>query len=175
VANDWKAAAVKRMTRGVAFLFKANGVECIRGTGTFRDAHTLTVDGGEEVSFTSAIIATGSFALRPPIPGLGSNRCVDSEGLLAQTEVPARLIILGGGVIGCEFASIFHQFGSEVTIIEMLPALIPQEDADASSELAKGSANAASPCISACNAPRSKTPGQRSPPISTTARPSRRT
>ena len=137
VANDWKAAAVKRMTRGVAFLFKANGVEWIRGTGTFNDANTLTVDGGQEVSFKSAIIATGSFPLRPPIQGLGSDRCVDSEGLLAQTELPARLVILGGGVIGCEFASIFGRFGSEVTIIEMLPSLIPQEDADASNELAK--------------------------------------
>jgi dihydrolipoamide dehydrogenase len=137
VANNWKAAAVHRMTRGVAFLFKANRVEWIRGTGTFKDAHTLTVDGGQEISFQSAVIATGSYPLRPPIPGLGSKRCVDSEELLAQDEVPPRLVILGGGVIGCEFASIFHRFGSKVTIIEMLPALIPQEDADASSELAK--------------------------------------
>ena len=137
VANQWKAAAVKRMTRGVAFLFKANGVEWIRGTGTFKDANTLTVDGGQEVSFKSAIIATGSFPLRPPIQGLDSDRCVDSEALLAQAEVPARLVILGGGVIGCEFASIFHRFGSEVTIIEMLPSLIPREDADVSGELAK--------------------------------------
>jgi dihydrolipoamide dehydrogenase len=137
VANDWKAAAVKRMTRGVAFLFNASVVEWIRGTGTFKDANTLTVDSEEEVSFKSAIIATGSFALHPPIQGLGSDRCVDSEGMLAQTEVPARLAILGGGVIGCEFASIFARFGSQVTIIEMLPSLIPQEDADASNELAR--------------------------------------
>ncbi len=136
-ANAWKAAAVRRMTRGVAFLFKANGVEWIRGTGTFTDAHTVTVDGGEEVTFKSAIIATGSFSLRPPIQGLGTDRCVDSEELLAQTDVPARMVILGSGVIGCEFASIFQRFGSEVTIIEMLPSLLPGEDTDASDELAK--------------------------------------
>ena len=136
-ANAWKAAAVRRMTRGVAFLFKANGVEWIRGTGTFTDARTVTVDGGEEVTFKSAIIATGSFPLRPPIQGIGPDRCVDSEELLAQTEVPGRLVILGGGVIGCEFASIFQRFGSEVTIIEMAPSLLPREDADASDELAK--------------------------------------
>jgi dihydrolipoamide dehydrogenase len=135
-ANEWKAAAVRRMTRGVAFLFKANGVEWIRGTGTFTDAHTITVD-EQEVTFESAIIATGSFPLRPPIEGLDSDRCVDSEELLAQTDVPGRLVILGGGVIGCEFASIFQRFGSEVTIIEKLPSLLPQEDADASGELAK--------------------------------------
>jgi dihydrolipoamide dehydrogenase len=136
-ANEWKAAVVKRMTGGVAFLFKANGVTWVKGTGTFTDAHTLAVDGGEDVTFASAVIATGSFPLRPQIEGLESGRCVDSEGLLAQTEVPRRLVILGGGVIGCEFASIFARFGSQVTIIEMLPALIPQEDADASNELAK--------------------------------------
>ena len=87
--------------------------------------------------FKSAVIATGSFPLRPPIPGLESDLCVDSTGLLAQTEVPRRLVILGGGIIGCEFASIFNRFGSEVTIIEMLDTLIPQEDADAAKELSK--------------------------------------
>jgi len=136
-ANEWKAAVVKQMTSGVASLFKANGVDWVKGYGTFKDAHTLAVEGGEDVSFKQAIIATGSFPLRPPIEGLDSERCVDSEGLLAQTEVPKRLVVLGGGIIGSEFASIFRRFGSEVTIIEMLPALIPQEDADASKELAK--------------------------------------
>src|SRR5207302_3883170 len=125
------------MTQGVASLFKANGVEWVKGKGTFKDANTIGVEGGEDVSFKSAIIATGSFPLRPPIEGLDSERCVDSEGLLAQTEVPKRLVVLGGGIIGCEFASIFRRFGSEVTIIEMLPTLIPQEDADAAKELAK--------------------------------------
>jgi dihydrolipoamide dehydrogenase len=136
-ANEWKAKVVQRMTQGVAFLFQANGVTWVKGTGTFTDSHTLAVDGGEDVRFTSAVIATGSFPLRPPIEGLESGRCVDSEGLLAQTKVPGRLVILGGGVIGCEFASIFARFGSQVTIIEMLPALLAQEDADASAELAK--------------------------------------
>src|SRR6478672_2275052 len=136
-ANEWKAGVVKQMTGGVASLFKANGVEWVKGTGTFKDANTIAVDGGEDVSFKTAIIATGSFPLRPPIEGLDSDRCVDSTGLLAQTEVPKRLVVLGGGIIGCEFASILQRFGSEVTIIEMLPSLIPQEDADASKELAK--------------------------------------
>ena len=62
---------------------------------------------------------------------------MDSTGLLAQETVPRRLVVLGGGIIGCEFASIFNRFGSEVTIIEMLDTLIPQEDADAAKELAK--------------------------------------
>jgi dihydrolipoamide dehydrogenase len=135
-ANEWKAAVVKRMTSGVAFLFKVNGVEWIKGTGTFKNANTISVGGREDVTFKSAIIATGSYSVRPPIPGLESKRCVDSEGLLAQTDVSKRLVILGGGVIGCEFASIFQRFGSTITIIEMLDSLISQEDADASKELA---------------------------------------
>jgi dihydrolipoamide dehydrogenase len=136
-ANEWKAGVVKQMTSGVASLFKANGVEWVKGAGRFKDANTIAVEGGEDVAFKSAIIATGSFPLRPQIPGLDSSRCVDSTGLLAQTEVPRRLVVLGGGIIGCEFASIFRRFGSDVTIIEMLPTLIPQEDADAAKELAK--------------------------------------
>src|SRR6266496_6699774 len=136
-ANEWKAAVVKQMTQGVASLFKANGVEWVKGTGRFKDANAISVEGGEDVTFKQAIVATGSFPLWPPIEGLDSPRCVDSEGLLAQTEVPKRLVVLGGGIIGCEFASIFRRFGSEVTIIEMLPQLIPAEDEDASKELAK--------------------------------------
>jgi dihydrolipoamide dehydrogenase len=136
-SNVWKAGVVKQMTDGVASLFKANGVEWVKGRGRFKDANTLAVEGGEDITFKQAVIATGSFPLRPPIEGLDSPRCVDSTGLLAQEQVPRRLVILGGGIIGCEFASIFSRFGSEVTIVEMLDSLIPQEDADASKELAK--------------------------------------
>ncbi len=136
-SNAWKAGVVKQMTQGVAGLFKANGVEWVKGAGAFTDANTIAVEGGENVTFKQAIVATGSFPLRPPIPGLDSPRCVDSTGLLAQESVPKRLVVLGGGIIGCEFASIFNRFGSEVTIIEMLDTLIPQEDADAAKELAK--------------------------------------
>jgi dihydrolipoamide dehydrogenase len=136
-ANEWKAGVVAQMTGGIASLFKANGVGWVKGTGRFKNANTIAVEGGEDVTFKSAVIATGSFPLRPPIDGLDSPHCVDSTGLLGQTEVPRRLVVLGGGIIGCEFASIFGRFGSEVTVIEMLPMLIPQEDADAAQELAK--------------------------------------
>ena len=136
-ANEWKSAVVKQMTGGVAALFKANGVTAVQGVGSFSDAAMLAVEGGESISFSSAIVATGSYPMRPPIPGLESPRCVDSTGLLAQTEVPRRLVVLGGGIIGCEFASIFERFGTEVTIVEMLDRLIPQEDAEAAKELGK--------------------------------------
>jgi len=136
-SNVWKAGVVNQMTSGVASLFKANGVEWVKGVGRFRNANTIGVEGGEDVSFSQAIVATGSFPLWPPIEGLDSPRCVDSERLLALEQVPRRLVVLGGGIIGCEFASIFSRFGTEVTIIEMLDALIPQEDAEAAKELAK--------------------------------------
>jgi dihydrolipoamide dehydrogenase len=136
-ANEWKAGVVKQLTSGVASLFKANGVEWVRGVGRFKDAGTIAVEGAEDVTFQSAIVATGSSPIFPPIQGIDSSLCVDSTGLLNQTEVPRRLAILGGGVIGCEFASILNRFGSEVTVIEMLPRLLPMEDEDASAELAK--------------------------------------
>jgi dihydrolipoamide dehydrogenase len=137
-ANEWKAAVVEQMTSGVASLFKANGVTALEAKGRFESANTIALDRGDiGVSFSSAIIATGSYPMRPPIPGIESSRCVDSTDLLAQTEVPRRLVVLGGGIIGCEFASIFERFGTEVTIIEMLDSLIPQEDSDATNELRK--------------------------------------
>ncbi len=117
-ANVWKDAVVKQMTGGVASLFKANGVTWAQGTGQFTDARTIAVEGADSVTFTSAIVASGSYPMRPPIPGLDSPRCVDSTGLLAQTEVPRRFVVLGGGIIGCEFASIFERFETEVTIVE---------------------------------------------------------
>jgi dihydrolipoamide dehydrogenase len=137
-ANEWKAQVSKQMTGGVASLFKANNVTWFQGNARFEDARSFAFDKGEiGLSFASAIVATGSYPVTPPIPGLDSPRCVDSTGLLAQTEVPRRLVVLGGGIIGCEFASIFERFGTEVTIVEMLETLIPQEDSDATSELRK--------------------------------------
>src|SRR3954467_15406052 len=68
-AVEWKNGVVKQMTGGIASLLKANGVEWVKGTGTFRDAGTIAVDGGEDVSFKSAIVATGPFPPRPPLRG----------------------------------------------------------------------------------------------------------
>jgi dihydrolipoamide dehydrogenase len=137
-ANDWKAQVVKQMTRGVASILKANGVTALQGVGRFVDPRTILFDEQElAVTFGSAIVATGAYPIIPPIPAIDSPRGVDSTGLLAQTEVPRRLVVLGGGIIGCEFASIFERFGTDVTIVEMLDTLIPQEDALATSALRK--------------------------------------
>ncbi len=89
------------------------------------------------MQFTSAVIATGSRPAAPPIPGIDHPRCIDSTGALELDAVPRRLIVLGGGVIGSEFASIYSQFGAAVTIVEMLPNLIGNEDRDAVAALQK--------------------------------------
>ena len=132
-----KQRVVKKMVSGVGGLLKANGVTVVEGRGTFTGPNTLAVEGGEDVTFKHAVIATGSSPLAPPIPGIDGPRCVDSTGLLAVDDVPKRLIVLGGGVIGVEFASIFSHLGSEVTVVEFLDHLIPNEDADAIAVLEK--------------------------------------
>src|SRR3954467_14820125 len=83
-ANEWKAAVVKQMTGGVASLFKSNGVEWVKGVGTFKDANTIAVEGGGGGPLKHAFPPPGSFPTRPPIDGLDSDLCVDSTGLLAQ-------------------------------------------------------------------------------------------
>lgn len=130
-----KDEIIDRSVSGVGGLLKANGITVVEGRGQFTDPHTITTDGGETVTFAHAVIATGSSPTRPPVDGIDGPRCVDSTGLLAIDAIPPRLIVLGGGVIGVEFASVFSHFGSEVTIVEMLDHLIATEDAEARTEL----------------------------------------
>ena len=126
-----KGQIVKTMVGGVGQLLKANGVTVVNGLGRFDGPNAFAVEGGETVRFKHAVIATGSHSLRPPVEGIDHRNCVDSTGLLAVEEIPKRLVVLGGGVIGVEFASIFSHFGTEVTIVEMLDSIIPMEDDDA--------------------------------------------
>lgn len=131
-----KNRVVEGLVRGVTGLVKANGIDFLHGTAQFVDANTVSI-GGDNITFDKAIVATGSVPARPPIPGIDDQRCVDSTGMLALEEQPRRVLVLGGGVIGCEFASIYASFGSEVTIVEMLPRLVAMEDVDASKALEK--------------------------------------
>jgi dihydrolipoamide dehydrogenase len=122
---------VDGVVKGLAGLLKADGVQVVKGRGRFTGPNTLAIESGEDIQFKSAVIATGSRPAAPPIPGVDHPRCIDSTGALELDAVPRRLAVLGGGVIGVEFASIYAQFGSAVTVIEMLPNLIGNEDADA--------------------------------------------
>lgn len=131
-----KDKIVQGLVRGVSGLVKANGVDYLHGTAQLIDANTVSVN-GEAITFDKLIVASGSLPGRPPIPGIDDQRCVDSTGMLALETQPRRLLVLGGGVIGCEFASIYSSFASEVTIVEMAPSLIPMEDTDAAKALEK--------------------------------------
>ena len=132
-----KGEIVAGAVGGVTYLLKANGVTVVKGRGTFTGPNTIAVEGGEDVTFKHAVIATGSHPLRPPVEGIDHAKCVDSTGLLEITEIPKRLVVLGGGVIGVEFASVFNHFGTEVVIVEMLDSLIPIEDDDAIKQLTR--------------------------------------
>ncbi len=136
---DWslmqkrKNLVVKRLTTGVSGLLKKNGVTVINGFGEVLNPNEVKV--GDQIFHTEYLmIATGASPIIPPIPGLKeayeAGVAVTSRELLAITEAPKSLIVIGGGVIGVEFATIFSSLGSKVTIIEKMDTIIPMMDDD---------------------------------------------
>lgn len=129
----WKEGVVKRLTGGLAGLAKQRKVQTLNGTGTFLDPHHLEVrhDGGGRtlVRFEKAIIAAGSEPVKLPfIPD--DPRVMDSTGALALEDVPERLLVIGGGIIGLEMATVYNALGSQVTVVEMLTGLVAGADKD---------------------------------------------
>ena len=138
--REWKTGVVSRLTKGLAGLAKQRKVEVVRGRGEFATARTLRVEtgkGARTISFEHCIIAAGSSAAR--IPGLpyDDKRIIDSTGALEIPAVPRRLLVIGGGIIGLEMATVYDALGAKVTIVEMLDALIPGADKDVVRPLAK--------------------------------------
>ncbi|MDO5533676.1 MAG: dihydrolipoyl dehydrogenase [Propionibacteriaceae bacterium] len=134
----WKTKTVDTLVGGVGAMLKRLGCEVVKGHATLVAPGRVAVDGTEHTA-DHVIIATGSEPVIPPIPGARDNdRVVDSTGMLAVTEVPQRLAVIGGGVIGIEFASLFAALGSEVTVVEMMPEICPFMDADVAAALRKG-------------------------------------
>ncbi|MDL2259001.1 dihydrolipoyl dehydrogenase [Eubacteriales bacterium OttesenSCG-928-K08] len=128
-----KQNVTTKLVRGVAGLIKANKITFIKGTASFENAATVKVHteaGEQSIKPDATIIATGSLPAMPPIPGLDGPRCIDSTGALALREVPKSMVIIGGGVVGTELATAYRAFGAQVTIIEMLPEILPMFDAD---------------------------------------------
>lgn len=115
--------------------YTALGVECIKGQAQISSPWAVTVN-GREISTRAIVIATGGSPALPPIPGLGDIPHVTSDSLWALTELPQRLLVLGGGPIGCEMAQAFRRLGSEVTLVERLPRLLDREDEAVSAALA---------------------------------------
>jgi dihydrolipoamide dehydrogenase len=131
--NKYKDAVVARMFKGLQGLVTARGIRYIEGTGRFIAPHTIAVD-GQHYTGRSVVLATGSYA--KTLPGLDiGGRFLTSDQALHLDYVPQRVVVLGGGVVGVEFASVWRSFGAEVTIIEALPRLLPAEDDFCSKQL----------------------------------------
>ena len=134
-----KQQVIDRLTKGVESLLKGREVTVLSGTGTIVDAaaHRVRVDDGTEVEGGALIIATGSYPKSLPGLDFDGTRVLSSEHVLALEEVPPRVAIIGAGAIGCEFASMLTDVGSEVTLLEALPQILPGIDADASEALVR--------------------------------------
>jgi dihydrolipoamide dehydrogenase len=132
-----KDKIVTGLTRGVEFLFKKNKIDWIKGTATLAGKGRVDVADGEKQSLQAGeiIVATGSSPRSVPGIQIDHTRIITSDEAIHLSEVPKSLVILGSGAVGVEFASIFRRFGSEVTIIELLPRLVPVEDEAVSAEL----------------------------------------
>jgi dihydrolipoyl dehydrogenase len=137
----WKDGVVARLTGGLATLARQRKITTVRGYGQFSSPHQLLVELGEgettAIDFGQGIIAAGSEPLTLPFIPSADPRVIDSTGALDLGEVPRRLLILGGGIIGLEMATVYHELGAKITIAELMDQLIPGADKDLISPLAK--------------------------------------
>jgi dihydrolipoamide dehydrogenase len=133
-----KDEIVKGLTGGIELLFKKNKIAWVKGSGRLAGRGAVEVTGGDEQTLTASreiIVATGSQPRSVPGIELDRKRIITSDEAIALREVPRSIAIMGSGAVGVEFASIFRRFGSEVTLIELLPRLVPLEDEAVSAEL----------------------------------------
>ncbi len=130
-----KAGVSRTLSDALAVLLPSRGIEIIPGRARFTGPHEVAIAPDERVSFGKAIVCTGSSPWHPPIPGLDLPGVIGSDEALAPSDIPASLAVIGGGAVGCEFATIYAVLGCQVTIIEMLQSLVPTEDAEISQAL----------------------------------------
>jgi dihydrolipoamide dehydrogenase len=139
--RDWKQGVVDKLTGGLGGLARQRKVTTVRGTGRFVSSNQLEVaatDGSTQlVGFQQAIIACGSEPMTLPFIPHDDPRVIDSEGALELADVPERLLILGGGIIGLEMATVYSELGSKITVVELLDQLIPGADKDLVAPLQK--------------------------------------
>ena len=138
--RGWKDNVVAKLTKGLAALAKARKVAVVVGKGQFASPHTLEVETGEGrkvVSFDHCIIAAGSQSARIPGFPYDDLRLMDSTGALELADIPKRLLIIGGGIIGLEMATVYDALGAKVSVVEFLDRLIPGADPDIVKPLAK--------------------------------------
>jgi len=134
-----KDRIVSGLTRGVEYLFKKNKVDWIKGTARLAGKGRVEITEGDRQTLQAQeiIVATGSSARTVPGIEIDHQRIITSDDAIGLKEIPKTLVIMGSGAVGVEFASIYRRFGSEVTIIELLPRLVPLEDEAISAELEK--------------------------------------
>ncbi len=133
--KKYKDDVVSKLYKGLQGLVKAHKVEFIKGTGKLVGPNTVQVDNGQTVTGRNLVLATGSYSKTLPGLEIDGDKVIASEHALELTELPRKAIVIGGGVIGVEFASAWKSLGVEVEIIEGLPRLIAAEDADSSKQL----------------------------------------
>jgi len=131
--NKYKDGVVAKMFKGLQGLVSSRGIRYVEGTGKFVAPDTVEVD-GQRYTGRSIVLATGSYAKSLPDLEIGG-RFITSDGALNLDFVPDRVVVLGGGVIGVEFASVWRSFGAEVIVVEALPRLVPAEDDFCSKQL----------------------------------------
>ncbi len=135
----YKTKTVRSNTKGIELLFRKNGIELINGRATLAAPGSLQVTPADAEPFTveskHIILATGSHIREIPGIPFDGQRIINSDDALALDTVPESLIVLGAGAVGVEFASMYASFGSDVTLVELLPRVLPLEDADISAEL----------------------------------------
>jgi len=138
--REWKAGVVGKLTKGLTGLAKQRKVQVVQGKGQFASPHTLKVetpDGVKTISFDHCIIAAGSSIARIPGFPYDDKRMIDSTSALELPEVPKRLLVIGGGIIGLEMATVYDALGSKVTVVELMSSLIPGADPDVVRPLVK--------------------------------------
>lgn len=136
--NAYKDGVVQRLFKGLTGLINGRGITVVPGAGRLTAPDTITVEGPDGTATyvgKHVVLATGSYSRTLPGLEIDGERVITSEHALRLETVPSSVVVLGGGVIGCEFASVWRSFGAEVTIVEALPRLMAAEDADSSKQL----------------------------------------
>jgi dihydrolipoamide dehydrogenase len=133
--NAYKDGVVARLHKGLTGLVKARGITVVEGTGRLTGRRTVAVGDTTYTAGRAVVLASGSYSRTLPGLELDGVRVLDSESALRLDHVPSSVIVLGGGVIGCEFASVWRSFGADVTLVEALPHLLPLEDEQSSKAL----------------------------------------
>jgi dihydrolipoamide dehydrogenase len=131
--RSWKESVITKLTGGLSALAKQRKVQVVQGNGKFTSPHQLsleTKDGNKTISFENIIIAAGSSVARIPGFPYDDPRIIDSTGALQLDDVPKRMLIIGGGIIGLEMATVYDALGSKITVVELADGLIPGADRD---------------------------------------------